>query len=96
MSEWALPAWIHPNLWQEFEEHRKEIKKPLTNRARMIAARKLQGLSYEDQRLTIETTIECRWTGLFPQHHETHNRALRQESASARASRIWRERNGHG
>lgn len=92
---WQLPDGIDPALWHEFEEHRRDIKRKLTDRARAIAAKKLLGLTPEQQRDTVERTIESGWTGLFPQKDETA-KTIRQfsESASAKASRIWRERNG--
>jgi hypothetical protein len=63
---WTLPPNIDPAAWAEFEGHRKEIQKPLTDRARSANAKILAAMSPADQRRSVEATIASRWTGLFP------------------------------
>ena len=63
---WILPPGIDPAAWAEFEGHRKEIQKPLTDRARSANAKILSAMSPADQRRSVEATIASRWTGLFP------------------------------
>ena len=65
-AEWIAPDWLDAEAWADFEAHRQEIKQPLTDRARALAANKLRGLSKQAQRETINRTIEGGWTGLFP------------------------------
>jgi len=89
-----LPDGIDLELWQEFEAHRKDIGRDLTDRARTLSANKLLKLTATKQRETVERTIESGWTGLFPQKDEITKPNRLAESASGRASRIWRERNG--
>lgn len=64
----VLPASIPEQAWQEFIEHRKNIRKPMTDRAKTLAAMKLERLANEgySPRDVIEQSIECGWTGLFP------------------------------
>jgi hypothetical protein len=57
---------VDPVLWTEFEAHRKEIRKPLTDRARKAAAGILNTLSADDQREAVTNTVASRWTGIFP------------------------------
>ena len=62
-----LPDWLNKDAWQEFEAHRREIKKPLTDMSRTKAINMLNGYSMADQQECINNTIQNRWTGLFPQ-----------------------------
>lgn len=55
---------------QDFKQHRKEIKKPLTSRAEKIAITKMKSLSLNEQREMIDQTIANGWTGLFPPKKE--------------------------
>jgi hypothetical protein len=52
-------------LWKDFEQHRRDIRKPLSDRARALNANVLLRLSQEQQRQSVEDTIRNRWTGLF-------------------------------
>ena len=58
--------WIDKKSWDEFEQHRKDIKKPLSKMARTKAMNSLEGLSTDQQQSCIDQTIQNRWTGLFP------------------------------
>ena len=60
------PDWLDSEAWADFEAHRREIKKPLTDRARELAVKKLTGMSKEAQRETINRAIENRWIALYP------------------------------
>lgn len=62
-----LPEWIEAQTWNDYEEMRRKIKKPLTERAREIAVKKLlqlrsQGFSVEE---VLEQSIFNSWQGLF-------------------------------
>lgn len=79
-NKWLAPDWLNIGAWEEFEAHRKEIKKPLTDLSRAKAANQLQGLTHEQQQQTINKSIQGRWAGLFPekQNNETHQRTDEQ------------------
>ncbi len=64
---WAIPDGINAKAWEEFEQHRKDIKKPMTDTARTKAANQIKNLTHEEQQATIDKTIQSRWTGLFPE-----------------------------
>ena len=64
-GEWVLPAEIDVDVWAEFEQHRAEIKKPLSDLARTKAANVLIGCSVDQQKRIVDKTIQNRWTGLF-------------------------------
>ncbi len=61
-----LPDGINPEAWAEFEQHRKDIKHPLTDLARKKAWLLLQHYSYQQQQETIDQSIISGWRGLFP------------------------------
>jgi len=62
----TIPLDINPTSWEEFEQHRKEMRQPLTELARTKAQNIIKGLSFEDQAEVINNTIQNRWRGLFP------------------------------
>ena len=66
VSGFVLDPLVDPSVWDDFQDHRCEIKKPLTYRARKTAAAFLARYSHEQQREIVNTTITSRWTGLFP------------------------------
>jgi hypothetical protein len=57
--------WIDSEAWDDFVQHRREIKKPLTD---LAVKKSIEFLSqFKDrQREIIDTSIRCRWQGLFP------------------------------
>jgi uncharacterized protein YdaU (DUF1376 family) len=61
-----LPDWVNKAAWNEFEKHRRDIRKPLTELAKTKAANCLNGFSPEEQQAAIDQTIQNRWTGIFP------------------------------
>ncbi|MBK1649550.1 hypothetical protein CKO36_13320 [Rhabdochromatium marinum] len=77
------------------EQHRRKMGKPLTDLARTKAANRLQDLSPEEQQQCIDTSIQARWSGLFPEKtkhansndakHERRKRAFDKTIARARA-----------
>ena len=75
-EKWQTPEWINPQAWAEFEQHRQEIRKPLSNMARTKAANALQNLTHEQQARCIDMTIQNHWQGLFPEKviHEARQR----------------------
>ena len=62
-----LPDFVNKNAWEEFEQHRKEIKKPMTDLARKKATNLLKGLSSEQQQQTVDYSIAGRYPNLYPE-----------------------------
>jgi len=62
---WSLPEGIKPEVWQEFEAHRKTTKVKLTDDARTKNANILLK-NLGDQQEIVDSTIANGWTGLFP------------------------------
>lgn len=77
-ATWKPPEGLNMKAWNDFELHRKEIKKPLTDKARTLAANSIKNLSQIDQQQTVDRSIQSRWSGLFPDKQKqgaanTHN-----------------------
>ncbi len=61
----VIPKGISKEVWDDYEQHRKEIKQPLTKLSRTKAQNVLLS-NLQDQREIVDLTIQNRWTGLFP------------------------------
>lgn len=61
-----VPEGVDGRAWADFERHRREIRKPLTDMAARKNAEILRGMTPQQQRLSVDTTIANRWTGVFP------------------------------
>ena len=66
-----LPAWIPPQIWQDYEEMRKLIKRPMTDRARKIAITRLDQFRTEgyDPVEVLEEAILNSWQGIWRPKH---------------------------
>ena len=70
-----LPELVSQDVWAEFEAHRIEIRKPLTDRARAKNCNVLLNLTRDEQREVVDRTIANRWTGLFPPDKKRNGKA---------------------
>ena len=61
----ALPAWVPQDAWQGFEEMRKKIRKPLTDRARNLILAELKTLG-GDPVAVLNQSVQNSWSGVFP------------------------------
>lgn len=64
-----LPDNVNPETWQDFEEMRKKLRKPLTDRAKKLAIGALQKIESShghDPNHVLEQSILNGWQGLFP------------------------------
>jgi len=95
----SVPDFINLDAWNEFEQHRKDIKKPLTDLARRKLFSKLKNLSPGQQAEVMDHSITCGYTGLFVDRVLQKNEVgyaknvgfSKKESASERNARISRE-----
>lgn len=62
-----IPDWLPTDKWQDFKDHRKALKKPLTPKAEQLAISKLDSLriSGNDPVEVINNSIMNGWQGLF-------------------------------
>jgi hypothetical protein len=67
-TAFVLPDWIPADSWNGFEEMRKRIKKPLTDRARRLTVFTLVKLKQQDQDVAacLNQSTQRSWQGVFP------------------------------
>lgn len=65
-SAWVLPDFVDSVAWSEFEQHRKLIRKPMSDLARAKATNLLRELTHDEQRRVIDYSIAGGYPGLFP------------------------------
>lgn len=63
----VLPDWLPSELWEEFKQHRKSMKKPMTTLAENKMIKALDKMRSEGQDIVqvIETSIANGWQGVF-------------------------------
>lgn len=81
---WEIPHWVNKSAWQDFEAHRKAIKKPLADRERRAGANLLKGLTDLEQQEVINISIISRWPGIYPEKARRNRETHKQNSATAR------------
>ncbi len=66
-AELPLPSWLNNELWEEFKQHRRDIKKPMTRLAEKKAIQKLELLKQlgNDPVQVINESMINGWSGLF-------------------------------
>lgn len=69
---WKLSSDINEKAWEEFEQHRKDIKKPMTDLARTKATNVLKIHSSDIQQKMIDKSILGGWPGLYSLGKENH------------------------
>ena len=62
----STPSNINQEALEEFQEHRVEIKHPMTNLAVKKAIKVLMPFSFEQQQYMVDQAILNGWRGLFP------------------------------
>jgi hypothetical protein len=67
-----LPDFIDAELWQHYEQHRKEIRKPLKPTTTIFILKKMARFHKAglDVNACIEQTLENGWQGIFEVHVE--------------------------
>ena len=76
-KEIDLPDWLDPEVWFDWVDHRKKIKKPMTKRAKELSIMRLDKLrQYEDPRFIVDRSLDGGWQKLYPPKiHETKARS---------------------
>jgi len=64
----ALPDWIDPKTWHDYEAHRKGLRKPLVNGSTTHVLRDLEKLRTQghDPNAVLSQSIVRGWVGVFP------------------------------
>ena len=76
-----LPVWLDEEVWDAFVEHRKTVRAPMSDMAKIRAINKLKKLKDEGEDITelLNNSIINGWKGLFPDR----NSRLRNTSFSS-------------
>jgi uncharacterized protein YdaU (DUF1376 family) len=66
-SAFVLPEWVGPEVWAAFEEMRKKIKKPMTDRARQNIIAKLAEFKSQghDPTIVLDNSITGSWQDVY-------------------------------
>jgi hypothetical protein len=67
-SQFVLPEWISREVWRDFEEMRRKLRAPLTDRARQFIVADLVKLEGQGQHAedVLNQSITNGWRGVFP------------------------------
>jgi DNA-binding transcriptional MocR family regulator len=66
-SNWLAPDGLNIDAWNDFVEHRKTMKKPLSDIAKSKSSNILKDLDKTVQQETVDKSIQAGWAGLFPE-----------------------------
>lgn len=82
-SALVLPEWMPAEVWKSWQQHRKVIRKPLTDAAAELTLRTLAEMfdAGHDPVAAIELSIANGWTGVFPPKPPARAAPARQPSA---------------
>jgi uncharacterized protein YdaU (DUF1376 family) len=89
-----LPKEIDPAVWEGFEENRRKLRKPLTDRARALIFARLERFrtgSRADPNAVLEQSIERGWTGVFPLSRDGPAGGNGQEPKGWAGLREWKK-----
>ncbi len=64
----AIPAWIDREAWEGFQEMRRKIKKPMTDRAIKMLLKRLDEMHRKghDVNACIDQSTFCAWQDVYP------------------------------
>jgi hypothetical protein len=67
-SAFALPDWVPEKTWTDFEESRRKLRKPMTDRARTLVLKELATLrdAGHDPSAVLDQSIRRGWLDVFP------------------------------
>lgn len=61
-----IPPFINPEIWKDFEAMRKQIRKPMSERAKKLIVSKLQSLGEDKADEILEQSIVNCWQDVYP------------------------------
>ena len=61
-----IPSFINPEIWKDFEAMRKQIRKPMSERAKKLIVSKLQSLGEDKANEILEQSIVNCWQDVYP------------------------------
>ena len=61
-----IPPFINPEIWKDFEAMRKQVKRPMSERAKKLIVSKLQKLGEDKANEILEQSIVNCWQDVYP------------------------------
>lgn len=61
-----IPSFINPKIWKDFETMRKQIRKPMSERAKKLIVSKLQNLGEDKANEILDQSIVNCWQDVYP------------------------------
>ena len=68
-----IPPFINPEIWKDFEAMRKQIRKPMSERAKKLIVSKLQSLGEDKANEILEQSIVNCWQDVYPLKADKNN-----------------------
>ena len=68
-----IPSFINPEIWKDFEAMRKQVKRPMSERAKKLIVSKLQKLGEDKANEILEQSIVNCWQDVYPLKTDRHN-----------------------
>lgn len=68
-----IPPFINPEIWKNFEAMRKQIRKPMSERAKKLIVSKLQSLGEDKANEILDQSIVNCWQDVYPLKIDRHN-----------------------
>lgn len=68
-----IPPFINPEIWKNFETMRKQIRKPMSERAKKLIVSKLQKLGEDKANEILDQSIVNCWQDVYPLKIDRHN-----------------------
>lgn len=86
-----LPDWLDENLWADFVEHRKSIRKPLTAKASKMIIDKLSGImaAGHSPEAVLKESIMNGYQGVFMPNKKPPDKSWRDGFVETHADRSW-------
>lgn len=68
-----IPSFIDPEIWKDFEAMRKQVKRPMSERAKKLIVARLQKLGEDKANEILEQSIVNCWQDVYPLKTDRHN-----------------------
>jgi hypothetical protein len=77
-SRYVVPGDIKKDVWESFEEHRRKLRKPMTDRARNLIVNECRKIGGDPNTL-LEQSIRNGWQGVFPISEQRKDKSVRPD-----------------
>lgn len=68
-----IPSFINPEIWKDFEAMRKQVKRPMSERAKKLIVARLQKLGEDKANEILEQSIVNCWQDVYPLKMDRNN-----------------------